>query len=215
MAWHNTLLRNKEGHITDSLSSGQDITERRQAEAIQGEFVQSVLAAQEEERRRIPRELHGQTGQSLMSILVGLRRMEDSPTMEAAREVVESLRHMTSEAMKEVVRLAQGLRPAILDDMGLEAALERHASDFAHTHKIDVTIDTIGAQEERLSPNIEVAFFRIAQEALTNIAKPARAMQSVSYLTVMARMYNSLSKTMVSDFSLLPEKALALLQGYA
>jgi len=175
IAWHNTVLRNKTGQITGTLSSGEDVTERRRAEAVQGQFVESVLTAQEEERRRISRELHDQTGQSLMSILVGLRAMEDSETIEAAREVAESLRHMTSQAMKEVERLAQGLRPAILDDMGLEAALKRHASDFAHTHRIEITVDVIGIGEERLSPNIEVALFRVTQEALTNVAKHALA----------------------------------------
>jgi signal transduction histidine kinase len=151
------------------------ITERKRAEEIQSQFLERVISAQEEERRRIAQELHDETGQSLMFLLVGLRTIQDSRTLKEVKAQAARLRKVTSQAMKEVQRLAHGLRPSMLDDMGLEAALTRYASDFAQAHGLTVEVDTIGLAGERLPVHIETTLFRIAQEALTNIVKHAAA----------------------------------------
>ena len=153
----------------------RDISERKRAEEIQARFLERVISAQEEERRRIAQELHDETGQSLMFLLVGLRTIQDSRTLKEVKAQAARLRKVTSQAMKEVQRLAHGLRPSMLDDMGLGAALKRYASDFAHAHRIAAEVDTIGLAGERLPVHIETALFRIAQEALTNIVKHAAA----------------------------------------
>jgi signal transduction histidine kinase len=153
----------------------RDITQRKQAEELQTEFLKRVLSAQEEERKRIARELHDETGQSLMSLLVGLRTIDDAPTLKDSQAQAAHLRTVTSQAMKEVQRLAHGLRPALLDDLGLEVALKRYADDFTRAHGIPVAVDAIGLDAQRLPAHIETALFRIAQEALTNAAKHAAA----------------------------------------
>jgi PAS domain S-box-containing protein len=165
----------KEGHFIGHHCCMRDITERKRAEEIQAQFLERVISAQEEERRRIAQELHDETGQSLMFLLVGLRTIQDSRTLKEVKAQAARLRKVTSQAMKEVQRLAHGLRPSMLDDMGLEAALERYASDFAHAHRIAAEVDAIGLGGERLPVHIETTLFRIAQEALTNVVKHADA----------------------------------------
>lgn len=158
-----------------------ELAEREKADAVRVQLLDGVLTAQEEERKRIARELHDETVQSLMSLLVGLRTIQDSRTLQEAKAQAAHLRTLTSQAMKEVQRLAHGLRPSILDDMGLEDALKRHASDFTQTHGIAVEVEAIGFEGERLPTHIETTFFRIAQEALTNTVKHAAA-KNVSIL---------------------------------
>jgi PAS domain S-box-containing protein len=176
--------KDAEGKVVRLFGTAQDITERKEVEdRLLASHEQlrilsrRLLDAHEEERKRIARELHDETGQSLMSLLVGLRTIKDSRTLNEAKAQAARLRKVTSQAMKEVQRLAHGLRPSMLDDMGLEAALKRYASDFAHAYRIAVEVDTIGLDGERLPAPMETALFRIAQEALTNIVKHAAAKQ--------------------------------------
>lgn len=131
-----------------------------------------VITAQEDERRRIARDLHDEVGQSLTSLLLGLRSIPkpDMPGQAGAEE----LRRIAVTVLAEVRRLARGLRPAVLDDLGLGAALERYAADFTQATGINVrreVSDDLG----RLPGAVETALYRIVQEALTNAAKHAAA----------------------------------------
>jgi len=158
-----------------------DLTERkaaqegRRAEEIRRAVLQHVIAAQETERRRVARELHDEAGQALTSILVGLRNLSRSPTLEQAQERAQSLRDLTSSTIEAISRLAHGLHPPILEDLGLGAALERLAVEFQESHGTPVEIQGKPNIFDGLSPNVNVSLYRVAQEALTNIAKHARA----------------------------------------
>jgi PAS domain S-box-containing protein len=163
------------------VSVNRDITDRRRAEETIRALLNDVLTAQEEERRRIARELHDETAQTLTSLLVGLRALEESAGIEQAREAAGTLRASVAAALESVKRIARGLRPSILDDLGLEEALERLGVEMTRTHGFAVDLQVTGARLPRLPEATEVALYRIAQEALTNTGKHAAA-KSVSVL---------------------------------
>ncbi|MNK74491.1 Oxygen sensor histidine kinase NreB [compost metagenome] len=160
----------------------QRIAERLMAQQAQledahlqrGQLLEQVITAQEDERKRISRELHDETGQSLTSLLVGLKIVDKSPTLEEARKRLAELQELTSRTLEEVHKLSVELRPTLLDDLGLIAALRSYAKDFSRKFGVPVAFQAAGF-EERVPPLVEVAVYRVVQEALTNIAKYASA----------------------------------------
>lgn len=163
------------------VSVNRDITERRYAEETIRALLNDVLSAQEEERRRIARELHDETSQTLTSLLVGLRSVEEARDLDQAQGAASTLRTLVSAALDGVQRIAWGLRPSALDDLGLEDALERLAADVSRANAFLVDLHVTGARVPRLPEAIEIALYRITQEALTNAGKHASA-KSVSVL---------------------------------
>lgn len=147
-----------------------------------------VLAAQEAERVRIARELHDQTGQELTSLLIGLRVLRGelekvSPPfvgtddqLGRAREQSHSLTELARQTLDDVRRLALELRPKTLDDLGLVAALRWYADEWGRQVGLDVRFTSRGGSSlVRQFPDVEIALYRVVQEALTNAAKHARA----------------------------------------
>ena len=141
-------------------------------------FAHRVVAAQEEERQRIARDLHDDTGQALTSILVRLRVLEKTSDMPEWRGALAELREMTAQAIENVRRMARQLRPAALDDLGLVAALRDHIRDMADS--LGIAVDFQASNEEiRLHPEAELVVYRVVQEALTNVARHARATRAI------------------------------------
>ena len=136
--------------------------------------VRRVVEAQELERRRLARELHDETGQALTSILLGLKPLEDALADDRSRAALAGLREHVVTALQDVRRLAVELRPAVLDDFGLVAALERLTDAFAEQRKVRVDFHS-AMGEARLPAEIETALYRVVQESLTNIVKHANA----------------------------------------
>lgn len=163
------------GILTGAVITFRDITERKRAEDMRAHLLDRLMRAQEEERQRIARELHDDTEQTLASLLVGLRHMEELPTLNAVREHAAKLRQVAAQTLDELQRLVQGLRPALLDEMGLAAALQHLCTDFAQAHGIRVELHVGQLTGLRVAPPVETALYRIVQEALTNIAKHAHA----------------------------------------
>jgi PAS domain S-box-containing protein len=162
--------------ITDLSEPKRRQTEEiKQAEAISRLLLERALAAQEEERRRIARELHDEAGQLLTSLLVGLRALEDSRNIAAAKATAHSLRHITAQVIDEVGRLARGLHPVALDDHGLGVALSRYIADYTKTHNIAVELELSELESCNLPQTVQVGLYRILQEALTNVARHSRA----------------------------------------
>jgi signal transduction histidine kinase len=149
--------------------------ERQEREQMRAFYLRQIIAAQEEERKRIARELHDETGQALASLMVGLRNVEDAPSADELHARVADLRGVASATLESVRRLALELRPSVLDDLGLAAALRRYAADYTARFRIPVEVHITGLDGQRLAPTVETAIYRIVQEALTNVAKYARA----------------------------------------
>ncbi|MFN8545960.1 MAG: sensor histidine kinase [Candidatus Binatia bacterium] len=147
---------------------------RREAEL--AALSERLMSLQEDERRRLSRELHDGVGQSITAILSHLwlldRRLPGDAT-DLHRQVVET-RRLASTTLSEVRELAQLLRPSVLDDYGLGPSLESHLHAFERRHGIPVAFHTRGLPG-RLPAPIETAVFHIAQEALANVARHARA----------------------------------------
>jgi signal transduction histidine kinase len=132
-----------------------------------------VLEVQELERRRVAVELHDELGQSLTAIKINLQlsqRLKDKALADINLENI----HIVEEALRQVRRLATNLRPSLLDDLGLAAALQWVTEQSANRSGFSVTFHHVRGQS-RLAPDIETACFRIVQEALTNIARHAQA----------------------------------------
>ncbi len=145
------------------------------------ELLAKVIAAQEEERKRIARELHDGAGQILTSLLLGLKRLEDGATGGAVRGEVAQLRSLTAETLDLVRDAALELRPSVLDDLGLVAALEHYVADCGRKNDLEADFQSTGLTGVRLKPQTETALYRIAQEAVTNVVRHAHA-NSVSVL---------------------------------
>jgi signal transduction histidine kinase len=133
-----------------------------------------VVQTQEQERRRLARELHDETGQALTSILLGLKPLEEAFSDHPARTAVAGLRELVVAALQDVRRLAVELRPAVLDDYGLVPALERLSESFAEQTSIRVDFRS-ALGEARLPADVETTLYRVVQESLTNIVKHANA----------------------------------------
>jgi signal transduction histidine kinase len=174
------------------------------AERVSRDVVRRVVEAQEQERARIARELHDQTGQALTSILLGLKALEDSVDTEEGRASTAELRELVVSTLQDVRRLAVELRPAALDDFGLAPALDRLADTFRVKTGIDVEVEA-SLGEPRLDPELETTLYRIVQEALTNVLKHARA----SHVSIsVVRTAGSISAVVEDDGSgFTPEEA--------
>jgi PAS domain S-box-containing protein len=170
-----TAVRDGEGRFVGYSVVTHDVTERRRHAEVRARLLEQVTAAQEEEQRRLARELHDETGQSLTSLLVGLRTLAEAPDLAAAQEQAAELRRLTARTLDEVRRLARGLRPGVLDELGLVPAVEQLALDYAQMRSIAVDVSAVGFGLERLPSAIEAALYRIIQEALTNTAKHSGA----------------------------------------
>ena len=152
------------------------MAELAQRQALRGQLLERVLAVQEEERRRIARELHDEAGQALTSLMVGLRLLEkEAERPEAIVARVAELKRMTDGVLENLHRLAMDLRPASLDHLGLVAALRQYAEAYSRQYGLDVQFEAVGLDGERLPPEMETALYRIVQEALTNVVRHAQA----------------------------------------
>jgi signal transduction histidine kinase len=133
------------------------------------------MTAQDEERGRIARELHDETGQSLTALLVGLRTIDESRTMAEVAELAHHLRGIVAQTLDEVGRLSRGLHPSVLDDVGLAAAVALHVQESARLHGLAVDVRMEGLDADPLPPLLQTTVYRVLQEALTNVARHARA----------------------------------------
>jgi PAS domain S-box-containing protein len=162
--------------ITDlSEQKRKQAEEIKQAEATRRLLLEHMLSAQEEERRRIARELHDEAGQLLTSLLVGLRTLEHARDLADVKEQGNRLREIAGQTIDEVGRLARGLHPTVLDDHGLGVALSRYVSEYIKTHKIAVDLKVKEVDSSTLPSGVQIGLYRIVQEALTNVAKHSGA----------------------------------------
>jgi len=147
----------------------------RQKEAQRGQLLEKLITAQEDERRRIARELHDEAGSSLTSLLLGLKLLEEGcPTPEIRGKVAE-LKEISAHTLEGLRRLSAELRPAALDRLGLIPALEQMAHEFSQRTGVAAHFQALGFTAAQLLPHVESHLYRIVQEALTNVARHAGA----------------------------------------
>ena len=196
-------LRHKDGHYVHVLSRGFpvrrepggpvvrivgthfDLTERRQneearererSERARTELLGRLVFAQEDERRRIAREMHDQFGEQLTALGLRIRMLKEAVDgRDDLTAQVEALEQVAQQLDSDVDQLVWELRPTALDDLGLRAALANYVQDWSTRVSIPAELHTAGLTTDRLASEIETTLYRIAQEALNNIAKHARA----------------------------------------
>ncbi len=153
-------------------------------EAVCKQLLGKVLTAQEEERARLARELHDTIGQSLTAIIMTTMAMENSlsPDFIAGREKLTNVRRIATQALRDLRSLIFDLRPEALDDLGLVMALRSQAKKCLEPAGVRVRLRSIGL-EDRLPAEVEIAVFRVVQEAITNIARHAQATEANISLT--------------------------------
>ena len=136
---------------------------------------QQLVAAQEEERKRLSRELHDQVGQVLTALRLELGRIErTSDGDEYIAKAVAECRQLVDHMVRTVRDLALGLRPSMLDDFGLQPALEWHVRDFSRRYGLPIELEVKGVPDA-LSEPYRICVYRVVQEALTNCARHASA----------------------------------------
>jgi PAS domain S-box-containing protein len=178
-----TPLRDGQGAISHFVSAGRDITERKEAEEqlrSSREELRALAAhlesVREDERTRIAREIHDELGQALTALRFDVRRLGASPAgdRQASLERTQAMTGLIDRTIASVRRIATELRPGVLDDLGLAAAIEWQAQEFEARTGIRCAL-TIGPADVDLGRDVSTAVFRIFQETLTNVARHANA----------------------------------------
>jgi PAS domain S-box-containing protein len=162
-------------HASGVIGVVVDATERKHQETLRTRLIEQVMTAQDQERERIARELHDETGQSLTALLVGLRTIEGAGTMAEVVDLAQQLRQVAARTMRDVGRLARGLHPSVIDELGLAVAVTRHVQEFARLHGIAQETRIEGLEADHHLPPVQTTIYRMLQEALTNVAKHAGA----------------------------------------
>ena len=158
-----------------------NVSESRLANKKMRDLTHKTVNFQEDERKRVSRELHDGLNQLLVSVSYKLDSAKSKLTKQNQDEKTQKISNVISEAnvilsssMQEVRRISRDLRPTLLDDLGLTAAIESLTDSFTERTNIEVTIEN-NYQDKRLPQEIETAFYRIIQEAMTNIEKHAHS----------------------------------------
>lgn len=155
----------------------RDITERREYTKRLRRLSDQIIRVQEEERKRIAHELHDEMGQSLTAIRLSvdlLLRHQELPASSSVSKTCEDIKVLVAKTIDDIHRISSDLRPYVLDNLGLVPALTWYSREFQERSGIKVELQVEGLSE-RLSPALETLVYRVAQEALTNIFKHAKA----------------------------------------
>jgi len=174
-------IKNEDGEIVGAIETLRDMSEEKRLQENMRFYVQQVTKAQEEERKRLARDLHDEIAQSLLLVIQRLDTIISStrPRLPVKlRKNLEELHTKTVEALEGVRSYTKELRPPILDDLGLVATLEWMAEDLAKNQGIDTHVEVVG-NESTLPPEVQLLLFRIAQEALTNTRRHGEASKGV------------------------------------
>ena len=190
IGWSNTLLRDAAGEVSGILSIGMDITDARRAEEeiqktsnMRRALSSRILSAHETERVQIARELHDVLGQVLTGIKMQLDWLRLHSEDGAVSERTQVITSQVDEAINAVRELAYGLRPPVLDDLGINSALESLLRETENKSSIKCRL-IIHAQTEEFSSSLSTAIYRITQEALTNILRHSKATEATVRLKI-------------------------------
>ena len=180
---------NSEGKPYQYLAIRSEITERKRVEEELKKTMSRIIEVQEEERKRLSRELHDGIGQNLYSHLITISRLKS----ESDHELIDQMLEEATELIEEVREISWELRPSVLDDLGLIPAIRSFLNRYSEHYDIDVFFECF--LHNRLESAIEVTIYRIIQEALTNIRKYAE----VEEASVIIREMDDIVRVMVED----------------
>ena len=143
-------------------------------EQIRVELIKKMINIQEDERKRIARELHDETSQSLTSLLLMLKTVQQTNDVKSIQKLAATSREVIYNTLEEVQKISYELRPMALDKLGIDEALQRYIGDIGQHLDINIRYDNKGCTFSRLGSVIETTVYRIVQEALTNAVRHAR-----------------------------------------
>jgi signal transduction histidine kinase len=169
---------------TRELAAAND--QLRERDEQRGRLLRIVITAQEDERKRLARELHDETTQSLAVLAMRVESADSALRSGGPQPRLDEIKALAVKTLEEVHRLILDLRPAVLDDLGLFSALRWYAERQLASRGIAVRCE-IQALERRLPPEVEIALFRIGQETMNNIARHAQAESVLIQLALDAR----------------------------
>lgn len=175
-----TAVHDPSGALLGFAKVTRDMTERMRLAELEhsSELAAQIQSAREDEQKRIARELHDDLGQQLTALKMGIAALEAqlvaSNPLPPALATTAELQQQIDVMMASLRRLASNLRPPMLDDLGLAAALEWLAEDFTHRYDFETVVEA-GLDETSFTPSASTTIYRIVQEALTNVAKHAKA----------------------------------------
>ena len=172
-------IRDTDGEIIGAIETLEDATERKRAEENLRYHLQQITKAQDEERKRIARELHDDTAQVLGSLSRQLDNFIRKKHGFTSKEVLflKDLQTQLNRGLQSMQRFVQNLRPSLLDDLGLIPAVRSLVKGLQESDGIDAELKILG-EERRFPPEVELPLFRIVQEALNNIRRHAHASEA-------------------------------------
>ncbi|MBK6693720.1 MAG: PAS domain-containing protein [Myxococcales bacterium] len=174
--WHTLVVPYPNGvEPRGAVAIARDITDRRRAEDTLRKYADAVVRVRDQERRQLALELHDEAGQALTSMLVRLRAIERDPRVAAEGGLGQRLADVVTvgeQLHADLRRISRGLHPAVLEDLGLEAGLARVA---AEGRQAGLEVEVVVRGGGRPTPAIELAAYRIVQEAMTNVVRHAKA----------------------------------------
>ncbi len=210
--WRGFTSKARDGRMLDTMwsvarlsdgttvSIGQDVSEQKRSEEERQRLLQRVITIQEDERRHISRELHDNIGQYLSALLLGLETLTTVAGIPpAALDQLSYLKETTKQFELDVHGVALELRPTVLDDLGLEAALSSLVREWARRHdqriRVDFNSNGFTNRHQRLSSDVEIAIYRVVQEALTNVSRHSNA----STVSIILERDNSRVRVIIDD----------------
>lgn len=146
------------------------------------DYIGAITSAQEEERHRLARELHDDTIQAVIALKQRVQLVNKSVKDKSARQSLSELETLSEQTIENLRRLTRALRPIYLEDLGLVTALEMLTREISGGNSLSVNFQRTG-QERRLSSEVELVLYRIAQEALNNIIRHAKATNALLHIT--------------------------------
>ncbi len=178
--WNRQLEMKIEERTQQLQNSYREIEQKENA---RGQLLQKLLLVQEEERKRVARELHDETTQSILGLIMKLEAATDIPDSDIKRikSTIDNVKELAADTLDNVHKLIFDLRPSVLDDLGLLSAIHWYAQNRLGETGIKVRLEVTGTEKE-LPPQIETALFRVVQEAITNIAKHAQAQNTLIHV---------------------------------
>jgi PAS domain S-box-containing protein len=168
-------LKTREGRSV-AIEIIYDITRLKRSEYEIRSLTSRIFSVQEEERKRISRELHDETGQALIAIKLNLAMIGNTFTKDVqnTKKTISSTKNILTQIMRDIRKLSYDLRPAVIDDMGMAPAMQSYSREFAERTGVNVVVKS-ELNSQRFPPEVEISLYRILQEALTNVAKHSKA----------------------------------------